>query len=64
CRSKLPASARTGFGGRPGGQSNPALAKYTACLRQHGVTFGSSNNQSAFKKASAACAKYAPKAAG
>ena len=65
CSSKLPASARNGFGGgRPGGQSNPALAKYMACLRKHGVTFGSSNNQAAFKKASAACAKLAPTAAG
>lgn len=64
CSSKLPASARNGLGRRPGGQSNPAFAKYTACLRKHGVTFGSSNNQAAFKKASAACAKLAPAAAG
>ena len=56
---------RDAGGGFPGGgQSNPALTKYTSCLRQHGVTFGGSNNQSAFKKASAACAKYAPTAGG
>ena len=66
CRSKLPAGARNAFGqGAPGGgQSNPAFAKYTKCLRQHGVTFGGTNSQTAFKKASAACAKYAPNAGG
>jgi len=67
CRSKLPAGARGGFGqgGRPPtGQSNPAFARYTRCLRQHGVTFGATNNQAAFKKASAACAKYAPTPSG
>jgi hypothetical protein len=63
CQSKLPAGARGG-GFPRGGQSNPALAKYTSCLRKHGVTLGASNNQSAFKKASAACAKYAPTAGG
>ena len=64
CRDKLPAGARArgGFPGR--GQASSALKKYTSCLRQHGVTFGGSNNQSAFKKASAACAKYAPSAGG
>ncbi len=66
CRSKLPAGARSGFGqgGPRGGQSNPAFAKYTKCLRQHGVTFGATNNQAAFRKASAACAKYQPKPTG
>lgn len=67
CSSKLPAGARRGFGqgGRPpAGQSNPAFARYTQCLRQHGVTFGAINNQAAFKKASAACAKYAPTPSG
>lgn len=66
CRSKLPAGARGGFGqgGPGGGQSNPAFAKYTKCLRQHGVTFGATNNQAAFRKASAACAKYQPKPTG
>ncbi len=67
CRSLRPAGA--GPGGRPGGgpaggSSNPAFAKYTACLKQHGVTFGSSNGQAAFAKASAACAKYRPAPAG
>jgi hypothetical protein len=60
CRSKLP--GRPG-GGAPGAnRSNPAFAKYTACLKQHGVTFGASNNQKAFATASAACAKYRPAA--
>ena len=44
--------------------SNPAFAKYTACLKQHGVTLGSSNNQTAFAKASTACAKYRPTPGG
>jgi hypothetical protein len=66
CRSKLPAGA---FPGRGGGgpranASNPAFAKYTACLKQHGVTLGATNNQTAFAKASAACAKYRPAAPG
>lgn len=61
CRSKLPAGAgRFGQGAPTGGQSNAAFAKYTRCLRQHGVTFGATNNQAAFSKARAACAKYAP----
>jgi hypothetical protein len=67
CRSKLPAGGRggQGGGGRPGGgSSNPAFAKYTACLKQHGVILGASNNQQAFAKASAACAKYRPAASG
>jgi hypothetical protein len=64
CQSKLPAGARRG--GFPGGgrQNNPALAKYTSCLRKHGVILGGSNSQSSFKKASAACAKYAPTPGG
>jgi hypothetical protein len=59
CQSKLPAGSAGGF---PRGRfrNNPALTKYTNCLRKHGVKLGGSNNQSAFKKASAACAKYAP----
>jgi hypothetical protein len=63
CRSKLPAGGRLGGGaGRPGGgnQSNPAFAKYTACLKQHGVTFGATNNQAAFAKAQTACAGLRP----
>lgn len=62
CQSKLPANLRGRLGQRPTAASNPALAKYTACLRKHGVSFGSTNNQTAFRKASTACAKYAPKA--
>ena len=65
CQSKLPAGQRGGFGRRPSSTTtNPALAKYTACLKSHGVTFGKTNNQATFKKASAACAKYAPTAGG
>ena len=69
CRAKLPAG--TGFG--PGGGSgagkraagNPAFAKYTQCLTKHGVEFGSTNgNTTAFKKASADCAKYLPTGTG
>jgi hypothetical protein len=61
CRSKLPAAAQGGFRrGGTGGGPNPAFAKYTKCLRSHGVTFGGTNNQTAFRKASAACAKFAP----
>jgi hypothetical protein len=65
CRSKLPAGARPGGGG-PGGNraNNPAFAKYTACLKQHGVTLGGSNSQKAFATASAACAKYRPAPGG
>jgi hypothetical protein len=60
CRSKLPAGG--GFGGGGGGNraNNPAFAKYNACLKQHGVTLGKSNNQTTFAKAQAACAKLAP----
>jgi len=64
CRSKLPAGAGPRGGGPGGNQSNPAFAKYTACLKQHGVTFGASNNQAAFAKAQTACAKYRPVAGG
>lgn len=66
CQSKLPASARGRVGGNGGQppQNNAAFKKYTTCLKQHGVTLGESNSQSAFKKASAACAKYAPGASG
>jgi hypothetical protein len=65
CRSKLPAGALPGRGGsQGGGSSNPAFAKYTACLKQHGVTLGASNNEKAFASASAACAKYRPAATG
>jgi hypothetical protein len=64
CRAKLPAGfgpGRGAGGGRPnGGTANPALAKYTTCLKQHGVTLGATTKPASFKKASAACAKYAP----
>jgi hypothetical protein len=59
CQSKRPA----GFGGgnRNGGAANPALAKYTACLKSHGVTFGSTSpTSSAFKKATTACKSLLP----
>lgn len=64
CRGKMPAGASASGGFPGGGQTSSALKKYTSCLRQHGVTFSGSNNQSAFKKASAACAKYAPTPGG
>ncbi|MDP9284162.1 MAG: hypothetical protein M3P41_04295 [Actinomycetota bacterium] len=64
CRSKLPAGARPGGAPAGGNKSNPAFAKYAACLKQHGVTLGASNDQKAFAKASAACAKLAPAAGG
>jgi hypothetical protein len=60
CQSKRPAG---GFGGgnARGGPANPALAKYTACLKSHGVTFGStSSSSSAFAKATAACKSLLP----
>ncbi|MFL5964875.1 MAG: hypothetical protein ACJ757_18545 [Gaiellaceae bacterium] len=63
CRSKLPGGGFPGRGAGGGGganASNPAFAKYTACLKQHGVTLGGTNNQTTFAKASAACAKYRP----
>jgi hypothetical protein len=65
CQSKLPSgSGRGGFTGRRnGGATNPALAKYTTCLKQHGVTLGASTKPATFKKASAACTKYAPSGA-
>jgi hypothetical protein len=66
CRSKLPGGgfAGRGAGGAGGNASNPAFAKYTACLKSHGVTLGASNSQTAFAKASAACAKYRPAPGG
>jgi hypothetical protein len=62
CRAKLPAGFTPGRGAGPrnGGTANPALTKYTTCLKQHGVTLGASTKAATFKKASAACAKYAP----
>jgi hypothetical protein len=66
CQSKRPAG---GFGGRGGnangGQQNPAFAKYTACLKSHGVTFGSTSaTSSAFTKATAACKSLLPSSTG
>lgn len=69
CRSKLPAGAQFGGGGqggRPGGTTaNPAFARYTKCLSQHGVKLGTTATApGAFQKASAACAKYRPSIGG
>jgi len=54
-----------GGGGANRGQANPAFAKYTACLKSHGVTFGStSTSSSAFTKATAACKSLLPASTG
>jgi hypothetical protein len=66
CQSKRPAGGR-GFGGgnANGGQANGAFAKYTACLKSHGVTFGSTSPSStAFKTATAACKSLLPASTG
>jgi hypothetical protein len=62
CQSKRPAGGRGFGGGGPNaGQANGALAKYTACLKSHGVTFGSTSSTStAFTKATAACKSLLP----
>jgi hypothetical protein len=67
CRSTLPNGGAFGGGrpgngapGGPGGAQSPALARYTQCLKAHGVTFGGSSSPSTFQKAQAACAKYRP----
>jgi len=66
CQSKRPAGARGfGGGGAKGGQANPEFAKYTACLKSHGVTFGSTSpSSSTFTKATAACKSLLPKSTG
>ena len=72
CQSKLPGGGRFGPTGRfgPSGGGGPgaggaAFAKYTKCLQQHGVKFGSSaTGGSVFRKASAACAKLRPSSGG
>lgn len=66
CRSKLPGGGfpGRGAGGAGGNASNPAFAKYTACLKSHGVTLGASNSRTAFAKASVACPKYRPAPGG
>ena len=63
CQSKRPAG---GFGrGGGNGPANGALAKYTACLKSHGVTFGSTSSSSpAFAKATAACKGLLPASTG
>jgi hypothetical protein len=67
CQSKRPAGGG-GFGrggNANGGQQNPAFAKYTACLKSHGVTFGSTSPSSpAFTKATAACKSLLPSSTG
>jgi hypothetical protein len=68
CRSKLPSGTFAGgrrFRAQGGPNGNPAFARYTACLRRHGVTFGSTASKpAAFRKAQAACAKLLPAAPG
>ncbi len=65
CQSKRPAGGFGGGNANPRRTSNPALAKYTACLKSHGVTFGStSTSSSAFAKATAACKSLLPTTTG
>ena len=57
--------AGAGFGrgqrGRGPGSNNAAFGKYTACLKSHGVTFGSTNSSSSiFKSAQKACNSLLP----
>ena len=69
CRSKLPQGG-FGFGGRNGGGNGGpppqggftggAFAKYTSCLKKHGVTFGKSSSGTAFRKAQTACRSLLP----
>jgi len=64
CQSLRPAGGR-GLGGRGGnGPANSALTKYTACLKSHGVAFGTSSaSGTTFAKAAAACKSLLPKTA-
>lgn len=66
CQSKRPTGGRGfGGGGANRGQANPAFAKYTACLKSHGVTFGSTSpSSSTFTKATAACKSLLPASTG
>jgi hypothetical protein len=68
CQSKRPAGGfgrGGGAGGGGNGPANGALAKYTACLKSHGVTFGSTSSSSpAFAKATAACKTLLPASTG
>jgi hypothetical protein len=61
CQKLLP----TGGGGgtfRARGGGGQTFSKYTACLKQHGVTFGGANQStSKFAKAQAACKSLLPK---
>ncbi len=61
CASLRP-SGGFGFGGGGFNSSNPAFAKFQACLKQHGVQTGSSNERSspAFQSALAACRSLLP----
>ena len=64
CQSKRPAGG-FGRGNANGRPANPALTKYTACLKSHGVTFGSTSpSSSAFTKATAACNSLLPASTG
>ena len=64
CQSKRPAGG-FGRGSANGRPANPALAKYTACLKSHGVTFGSTSaSGSVFTKATAACKSLLPTRTG
>jgi hypothetical protein len=61
CQKLLPSGGGGGtFRARGGG--GQAFSKYTACLKQHGVTFGGANQStSKFAKAQAACKSLLPK---
>jgi hypothetical protein len=64
CQSKRPTGG-FGRGSASGRPQNPAFAKYTACLKSHGVTFGStSSSSSTFTKATAACKSLLPATTG
>jgi hypothetical protein len=60
CQSKLPSGGAFGRGRFGGGSQSPAFAKYTKCLKAHGVSFGGAQNATKFQKAQQACAKYRP----
>jgi len=64
CQSKRPAGG-FGRGNANGRPATPAFAKYTACLKSHGVTFGSTSaSGSVFTKATAACKSLLPARTG
>ncbi len=63
CRSLLPAGGFGGFGAGGGGanSSNPAFAKFQACLKQHGVVTGAAGQTPAKTQAAiAACRTLLP----